>query len=196
MTATPWIDLFSPGLRFRPVTIPGSAPNVDLVRLHVDAARSASVSLVRFPAGWQRPGSGHFPCAEEFHVLRGELVVSGVRYAEGDYAYLPPRVTRTDSASPTGCLALAWFSGPPTWVDEISDLAPAPQSARRGPADACRRDPTPDVPGRSCVVSESPSHVDVPTELVSLSAWRWTLVHPGEPVPVLPGPIFLRTWEP
>lgn len=61
-------DPAAPGLAWTPVSIPGAADPVHLVRLHAGPVTRASVSLVRFPAGWSRPGTGRCTCAEEIVV--------------------------------------------------------------------------------------------------------------------------------
>ncbi|NVI92765.1 cupin domain-containing protein [Actinomadura sp. BRA 177] len=103
-------------LEWHPYTIPGSAPQVELARLRANRETGSFLALVRFPAGWARPGSGHYRCGEEFTVLEGELQVSGVTYRAGDAAWIPAGRERHDSRSDAGAMALAWFSGPAEWV--------------------------------------------------------------------------------
>jgi hypothetical protein len=96
--------------------IPASSGPVGLRVLHRDPDGGLCL-LVRFPAGWERPGPGSYDAAEEVLFLAGELEMGGVRYRAGDYGWLPgfgPRgVTRTDC----GALAAAWFSGPNRWTE-------------------------------------------------------------------------------
>jgi hypothetical protein len=97
-------------------SIPASSGPVGLRLLHHDPDGGLCL-LVRFPAGWERPGPGSYDVPEEVLFLAGELEMGGVRYGAGDYAWLPgfgPRgVTRTDC----GALAAAWFSGPNRWTE-------------------------------------------------------------------------------
>ena len=187
------IDLCGNALPWMAVRIGGSDRDVELTRLHVDSSSRATTSLVRFPRGWQRPGTGHYACAEELLVLEGAITVSGTAYAAGDYGYLPPFVRRTASATPEGCLALAWFSGPPVWTEGgAEDRVTHP--GVHGPAETGRRLPRDDVPGGSSVSPAVPAAVPAPSELVSLTDWTWVLVASGDPVPSMPGPIFVRSW--
>ncbi len=61
-----------------PVHDPRVGPQVELARLRANRETGSFLALVRFPAGWARPGSGHYRCGEEFTVLEGELQVSRV----------------------------------------------------------------------------------------------------------------------
>ena len=67
--------------------------------------------------------SGHYAAAEEFLVIEGELLMSKVRYRQGDYVVVPPGCLRTDTGTEPGALALARFSGPPEWSQGQSDPA-------------------------------------------------------------------------
>jgi hypothetical protein len=73
-------------------------------------------ALVRFPAGWSRPGAGHYAIAEEFLVLEGDFGFNGSIWRAGSYAWIAPRRVRSGSRSESGCLALAWFEGVPRWI--------------------------------------------------------------------------------
>ncbi len=187
----PWID----------VTMPASSSAVRLVRLHADAATGASVSLVRFPPGWTRPGTGHYTCAEEFVAFDGEISVSGSRFAAGAYKYLPSHASRADSfAGEDGCLAVAWFSGPPVWRDGIADDAPGPDRAAAPLGSA----PLGSAPLGSVLlgsVAEFSRRLpgdarDAPAgyDAVFLDARAWAYVPEGEPFPDLPGRVLVRRW--
>lgn len=193
MSGSAAVDLRSAGLPFVTVTIAGSADPVRLARLHADPDTGAGVSLVRFPPTWTRPTTGHYSCAEEILVLDGTLVVSGVTYRAGDYGYLPPYAARTASATPGGCLALAWFSARPAWTEGTAEDR-VTHAGRAGDPRGQRRPRRPDVVGEAAVLDEVPQAVDVRTELVSTSSWQWALVHPGDPLPALPGPVLVRSW--
>lgn len=182
------------GLDVRAVTIPGSSPDVRLARLHVDPATRASVCLVRFPAGWSRPGVGSYGCAEEFAVLDGWIQVSGTRFGVGDYCYLPAGTPRADSRSGPGCLTVAWFSGPVRWTPG-SPVTPARVGAVRARVGDARR-PRDAVPGGCAGAVEPPAGpVDVPTEVLWVGARRWCLVPAGAHVPARAGgPVLVRWW--
>ena len=84
-------------------------------RLSVDPESGASSALVEFPAGWHRSGTGHYLVDEEVYLLSGDLTVSGVRYTEHCYSFLPAGYTRSASHSENGALAIAFYSGEPRW---------------------------------------------------------------------------------
>jgi hypothetical protein len=191
------VDLRGGRLDWRAVPIPAASPLVRLARLHVDAASRATVSVVEFPPGWSRAQLGHYGCAEEFVVLDGSLVVSGVRYAAGDYAYLPPRVPRSASRSETGCLTVAWFSGPIHWYAGRGPSSTEPPRALRLPvADASR--PEDHTGGTAYGASAAPADpAPTTTDLLWPGAARWCLVPAGAtPPPVdLAGPVLIRRWS-
>lgn len=178
-------------------TIPGSTPPVSLLRLHLDDATKASVSLVRFPVGWSRPGVGHYTVGEEFVVLRGGLVVSGVTHRPGDVVYLPAGTARHDSSSAAGALALAWFSGPPSWHVEPDDCEVLP-GERSGAARAGQvRAPHPAVLGHTSVVETLAGEaIPVDRDVLALTTYDWTFIPAGLPAPSLPGPLLSRAWGP
>lgn len=188
------IDLRSADLEFTAVTLPEATSPIGLARLHADPGTGAAVSLVRFPAGWQRPATGHYTTAEEFVLLSGELVISGIHFVAGDCGFLPAFTSREATSSPRGCLALAWFAGTPRWVSGVTDSTtnPAP------PADIIHSSPASQLRPRSAPgsarIGEPPTHATMPTEVLSLSTWQWIIVHPGQPVPALPAPMLVRTW--
>jgi hypothetical protein len=174
------------------LVIPGSDLPVQMWRLHAGENR-ASVSLVRFPAGWQRPSSGHYTVAEEFVVLEGAVEV-GSTYRAGDYAYLPPRSMRAGSRSPDGCLALAYFSGVPQWVPGApADPAPEPPVHAR-PAGVVR-EAAAEVAGSFEVLAETPREpVPADADLFWPDSRCWAYVSRGQVPPALPGPVYVRRW--
>jgi len=95
--------------------MPGANLPVQLARLP-DLADGAFRAFVRFPAGWSRPGAGHYPVAEEFLVLEGELRLNHVTWRGGGYAWIAANRIRADSCSAPGCLAFAWFAAGPRWI--------------------------------------------------------------------------------
>lgn len=185
------------GRDWRDVALPASGPPTRLLRLHRDRGTSATVSLVRFPAGWTRPGTGHYLAGEEFVVLDGALRVSGQWHRTGDAVYLPPRVPRWDSACPDGALALAWFSGVPEWHpgEPVDGCVPAPGGYAGAPAPGPLRRPTAYVPGVSDLVDglgTDPASVGRDVLWLDDAAWAW--VPAGTPAPTRPGPALVRTW--
>jgi Domain of unknown function (DUF4437) len=106
-------------LPFQPVRVAdGSvAAELGVKQLSVDDETGASTKLVQVPAGWELPGTGYHLVDEELYVLSGDLTVSGVRYTEHTYAFLPAGYTRSRSSSERGALVLAFLSGHPRWVD-------------------------------------------------------------------------------
>ncbi|HEY8251480.1 MAG TPA: hypothetical protein VIG70_12820 [Burkholderiales bacterium] len=95
--------------------MPGANLPVQLARLP-DLADGAFRAFVRFPAGWSRPGAGHYPVAEEFLVLEGDLRLNHVTWRGGGYAWIAANRIRVDSCSASGCLAFAWFAAGPRWI--------------------------------------------------------------------------------
>lgn len=186
-----------PGLDWVEVPIPGSTPAVRLARLHVDPGTRASVSFVRFPAGWTRPGTGHYTCAEEFVVLDGRISVSGREHPVGTHVFLPPGTARTDSTvAPGGCLVVAWFSAAPDWRPGLP-ASPPEHAARHRPLHGRRRAGPPLAPGTSAADATAPGgSPDGPggTEAFSLSARLWAFAPPGHSLPELPEPLLMRPW--
>ena len=102
-------------LEWQAAPLPGSDAPAQLARLP-GAADGAFRAFVRFPAGWSRPGAGHYPVAEEFFVLEGDLRLNGITWREGGYAWIPANRVRSASRSESGCLAFAWFAAAPRWI--------------------------------------------------------------------------------
>jgi hypothetical protein len=184
------VELEAPGLDWTGVAMPASSAPVRLVRLHADEATGSSVSLVRFPPAWSRPGTGHYTCDEEFMVLEGRISVSGTAYPAGAHAFLSRSATRAASAvDADGCLAVAWFSGPPRWRDGIADGAPG--SGRKAePALSVLLGSLADLPGRLPGTEDGAAGFDV----TFLEAGVWVYVPYGEPFPDLPGRALVSRW--
>jgi len=199
------VDLRSDARDWREVMIGGGTPAVQLDRLHVDRATNATTSLVRFPEGWSRPDTGYYPCAEEVLVIEGEITVSGATYRAGDYGYMPPFHSREDSSS-SGCLVLAWFSGPPGWNlgDATGLITHEPAHSKAAVAYRPARSPqgAPGDPGHALVQGRAATvaplgerRVPGVVELVDLASWRWTLLGEDEPYPDWSGAVFTRLWS-
>ncbi|SEF68970.1 hypothetical protein SAMN04489712_101835 [Thermomonospora echinospora] len=184
------VDLDAPGLDWTDVTMPAASAPVRLVRLHADAATGSSVSLVRFPAGWTRPGTGHYTCAEEFTVLDGRISVSGTARSAGAYAYLPELTTRTDSfVGAGGCLAVAWFSGPPRWKDGVAEEAPGP-GAETGRTHSALLGSLAELSGRLPGIGDGATGLDA----TFLDARVWAYAPDAASLPDLPGRVLVRRW--
>ncbi|MEO6020365.1 MAG: hypothetical protein ABIP45_08975 [Knoellia sp.] len=175
------------------VPIPGSEPPVRLHRLHLDPASKASLSLVEFPAGWRRPGTGHYLCAEEFVVLGGSLTVSGEVHKMGDHVYLPARWPRVDSSTEHGCRALAWFSAAPSW--QVGEGPGSDEPPRAGP-------PQLDAPGKEAAgtgprvsMQEPVAPVaSVDRDVLEVSTNQWWFVPAGQVATPTAGPALVRSW--
>lgn len=161
----------------RPVPMPDASSDVRSVLLHRDPVTRARTLAVEFPSGFTRPVAGRYQVGEEVVVLAGELRLTRLPLAAGDWAWLPAGLLREDFSSPGGCLVLAWFSGPADWQR-------APREHRQGPparTEPLGTRPRPlrggaagDGPGRSALVAAG-AEVTGPAELLSLadSGWRW-----------------------
>jgi hypothetical protein len=83
---------------------------LDAKRLSFDADTGASSGLVRYPAGWRRPGPIHYQADDEFYVLSGDLTISGTTYTEHCYGFLPAGFTQVDASTEAGALVMRWVS--------------------------------------------------------------------------------------
>jgi len=104
-------------LEWHDLTIPDSSPKVAVAQLRKEEG-GAFWSLVRFPAGWERPVAGHYVVDEEFWILEGELVLNEIPYRQGEGTRVAAEAARTDTRSPLGALVVARFGGAATWVRE------------------------------------------------------------------------------
>jgi len=186
-------------------TIPGSDRPVTLTRLHVDGDGAYS-ALVRFPAGWSRPGLGHYDAAEEVLFLDGDFTMSGRRYGRDDYGWFPVGYRRQGSASSGGALALAWFSVANRWLTEPSPDEAAAEVGREEvhwPNVAPQPSPLGEGTGRllrdgqrhaAWVVDTVPAGavLDRAVQLYSLAQPAWAHVEVGEGLPHMDGPAFCR----
>ena len=193
-------DLRAP--RWREFTIEGGDRPVELVRLRRDDDGPGFTVLVRFPAGWSRPGLGYYDVIEEALFLEGRFEMSGHAFGAGDYAWLPVGYPRADSRTPEGALVLAWFSAPNAWLAAPTvDAAEGGAVIRHWPTEA--REPTPFGSGRQLHRNAERSawllddlDIGAPApaaaELFSLSARAWTFNPAGAALPDLSGPVYAR----
>lgn len=98
----------------RRVPMTGANSGIDVVPLasHPDDF----VLLARFPAGFERSQRGGYRAAETFVVLEGELDIEGHVVSRGDLTHIPAHHVRGPMRTAEGCTALAWFSGPATYL--------------------------------------------------------------------------------
>lgn len=188
--------------------IPGGTPDVQLTRLGRDPRGGFDV-LVRFPTGWSRPGPGFYDATEEVLFLAGSFQMSGRTYTAGDHGWFPAGFTRVDSISPTGAIALAWFSQPNQWTEGVS---PRAEKVAEKASTACWTNATPalspvgttgwllhkDDQRSSWIVDSVPEGADLPAgvetiDLFDLATHRWMSVPGDEALPAVgPGPVWLR----
>lgn len=146
------MDVPFAALEWRATAMPGAATPVELARLP-RLADGAFRAFVRFPAGWSRAEAGHYPVAEEFLVVEGDLQLNGATWEAGGYAWIPAFRARRDLGSRSGCLVFAWFGGPPDWR---AGRAPANEPASGDRAFAHWRE-APAIDGVH-VLHEGPGH--------------------------------------
>lgn len=179
------VGIGGPGSRWRELLLPGADRPVRLLPLHGAGPSGPTVQAVDFPAGWSRPGEWHVPCTEEFVVLRGGLTLSGVEVCAGDHAVVPAGALRTNTtAGPNGCLAVAWFGGPPRWRAGAEGAGP-PEVRRRPLVGAAVVDR-----GRCLRPGDG---LTGPADVVDLDGrWRW--IPEGAAVPDVGQPALIRLW--
>jgi hypothetical protein len=192
------IDLLG-DLAWETTVIPGGTGPVEIVRLWADPIRRSSIGFVRFPAGWERPTDGHYPVDEELVVLDGELHLTGTVYRAGEYGWVPGGGLRRATATPTGCLALAYFSGIPMWVESGEDRPWEPRQQLKlasVPSGLLRRSSTGSCEFHDGLGPEVVAAADHPREVVTVGLdglrWTWQLIGAGEPLPSLQGRCLLR----
>jgi hypothetical protein len=111
--------------------LPGGGPEtqVGVKTLSRDPESGASSMLVDFPAGWRLAGASHLGVDFELYLLTGGLTISGVRYTEHTYAFLPAGATFMDAGSERGAQALVFTSARPEWMP--GEPAPGALDERR-----------------------------------------------------------------
>lgn len=196
-----------------PFDIPGGSTPVSVALLHAEPSRAFSL-CVTFPAGWDRPISGHYVCAEDVVFLSGRLEIGGETFGEGDWAHMPAGFLRTNMHAREETVAVARFSGPAKWIESSEpgpalsrrvlnsiDEAPAHSNGKIrtspfGSGDATRlRAGSPD--SSWFVVEPPPAGKPSPIEaqVIDLAAQTWYHVPAGEPLPALRGCAFAWTCE-
>ena len=172
------------------INIPGSDRIAQMHVLHSDADTGASVSMVRFPAGWSRPEAGHYLPAEEFVVLDGTLHI-GDSYTAGDYVYLPPRTVREPSSTEGGAVVVAWFSSTPSWVVGAPSVPPAGTKVVSRASGVLRADAA-EVAGRYEVGGPAPT---TGADVLDPASWQWEWVPAGASANLVGPGQHARTWH-
>lgn len=110
-----WVDLKKISTNLVPTPVPDS--NLPLLTsvLHADPITRASCLLVEFPPGWKRT-SGIYSCVEHAVVLQGSVILDGDSWVIGQGFVVPAGALRTETFSPQGAIAVAWFGGSPRWT--------------------------------------------------------------------------------
>lgn len=90
--------------------------------LHADPDSRASCLLVQFPVGWKR-GTGTYSCAEHALILEGEIILDDHTWKATEGFIVPGGITRRETYSPRGALAVAWFGGAPRWTSGGTPLS-------------------------------------------------------------------------
>jgi hypothetical protein len=196
----------SSGSTGEPFAIPGGSVPVSVVRLHAEESRAFSL-LVTFPAGWDRPVTGHYLCDEDVVFLSGRFRIGDDVFVGGDWAHMATGYIRAGMRSETETVALARFSGPARWVVGTSPCAPllmrrslsevpgamsSPLGAGRA---ALLRAGEPDS---SWLILEPPSAGDpspIAAQIVDLNEGTWYHVPAGSPLPELHGHAFCWTFD-
>ena len=187
--------------------IPDSTVPVALATLNVEPTRARTV-LVRFPAGWERPGMGWYTCAEEMVVLDGTLEMNGNAFGAGDWGYVPAGLVRVDSLARTEVLVVARFDGPARWTSgypgegKPNGRSPLRRTLEPGASEV----DSPFGAGRAWrlrrgsadtawLLDAPPADRPAPceAELLALGSRTWALVPAGEAPPRLEGLCFCRT---
>ncbi len=187
-------------LEWNSAPMPGSSGPVQLALLP-RLGDGGFRAFVRFPAGWARLAAGHYPVAEEFLVLEGDLTLDGRTWHAGGYAWIAAGRVRSISRSDSGCLAFAWFGGAPRWQAG----APATPAAEADLAFAHWRDAPRHVlragPGHAtCVIGKAgPRALDglaAPFELLALDGYTWCADTAECPAGFDAGPVLVRNAYP
>lgn len=172
--------------------IPDGSTPVRLHRLRLDRESQASVSLVRFPPGWERTAMGSYAVAEEFVVLAGSLEMNGGRHDAGSWAFVPADACREGTRTPGGALALAWFGGVPVWQPGSCDPRRRPLA---GPAAALGVLVEPSAGhGGTEVVSGRLRLAGRARDALDVARWTWAWLPAGATLPGEVDRLLVRRW--
>jgi hypothetical protein len=109
-----WTDLRELVSHLEPTPVPNANMPLRTKLLHADSVTRASCLLVEFPVGWKRT-AGVYSCAEHAIVLSGSVILDGEDWSAGHGFVVPAGELRTETFTPKGALAVAWFGGVPRW---------------------------------------------------------------------------------
>lgn len=110
-----WVDLDALRGQLKTTPVPDADRPLMTTLLHVDEDSKGSCLLVSFPVGWER-GPGAYGCFEHAVVLEGSIELDGDLWEQGTAFVVPADAQRRRTFSPSGALAVAWFSGVPRWT--------------------------------------------------------------------------------
>jgi len=137
-----WINLDELVGKLQPTPVPDANIPLLTTLLHADPNSRASCMLVEFPVGWKRT-AGIYSCAEHAGVLEGEILLDGVSWNTHQGFVVPADRARTETFTPGGALAVAWFGGAPRWTSgsgQSTEVLSEPSSepwAGDSPSGAC-----------------------------------------------------------
>ena len=120
-----WVDLKEIATKLAPTPVPDSNLSLLTLLLHSDPITRASCLLVEFPPGWKR-NSGIYSCVEHAVVLQGSVILDGTSWSTGQGFIVPAGALRTETFSPQGAIAVAWFGDAPRWTSaEVGSDSPS-----------------------------------------------------------------------
>lgn len=174
------LDLTRDDLTWRRVPMEGANSGIDIVPLasHPDDL----VMLARFPRGFVRDVPGGYHAAETFLVLTGEMELEGRVLRPGDLTHVPAEYVRRGMRTDHGCTALAWFSGPATFL-EPSELEECRTGMTTVTICGATAEPLLVTPEADWSITE-----EARTEGVDVAMTTWALEGP-----VCPGPVLVRS---
>jgi hypothetical protein len=117
-----WTSLDELVFKLAETPVPDANLPLHTYLLHADSDSRASCLLVQFPVGWKR-GIGTYSCAEHALVLDGEIILDDQTWAATEGFIVPGGVTRRETFTPHGALAVAWFGGAPRWTSGGTPLS-------------------------------------------------------------------------
>ena len=190
-------------LEWHSAAMPGSNGPVELARLPQQDDHALR-AFVRFPAGWSRPGAGHYMVPEEFLILDGDLSLNGITWETGGYAWIPALRVRSGTHSGIGCLAFAWFGGVPRWITgepatvvmgcdvRFTHWRAAPETSSGSGAYALRADPEHSTWIIEPSTSQPVALPDEAWETLRLHDNTWSWKDAVDPVIECPGLLLVR----
>jgi hypothetical protein len=157
-----WTDLDELVGKLESTPVPDTNSPLRTTLLHADPITRASCMLVEFPPGWKR-AAGIYSCAEHAVVLDGEIILDGDLWTKYQGFVVPADRARTETFSPSGALAVAWFGGAPRWTSgAIPHSTPSSEAwVGDSPSGICDELDPVARKWRHCVEAETPSQTGV-----------------------------------